>query len=147
MAKNTTKYLVLVGTDFSEVRDVKLKKQAAIDLATEVRADEKISVIVVTTGGTIVFEAKARKAQVRTKPYTRVVGLPEGFSVPEGERVAYTRNRKAAAITHSMEEQLYRVRDLKTASVLATFDTTRQCGTFLAKHVTVTDAGLAVVGV
>ncbi len=135
----TTRYFVLAGHDFAEVRDVKGKKAAALELATDIRREERISTLVVTGAGTIVFEAKARKPQIKTKPYTRVVPLPEGFEVPDNQRVAYTRNRKGCAILHDAEEGLYSVVRFTTGETLATFETTRQCGRYLADHVVKVD--------
>lgn len=130
-----TKYFILQG-DFSSITDVKGKKQAAIDLALAIRAEQKTSVLVVTGAGTVVTHVKARKPQIKTKPYTRVVSLPEGFVAPEGQRVAYLRGRKNAAIMHDAEDMTYTVRRFTTGEVLGVFETTRQCGRFLADHVT-----------
>lgn len=132
----TTQYTVLKGATLDTLEPVETKssRPSAIKLAEAIRSSEKLSVRVVTGAGTVVLELKARKPQRKTKPYTRVVALPEGFEVPENERVAYLRTRKACAITHTFEDS-YRVRNLATGDVLATFDTTRACGRFLADHV------------
>lgn len=132
----TTTYTIFKQTVDGEIEvDTKSKKQTAIDLATQIRREEKVGTRVATSAGTVVFEAKARKPQKKTKPYTRVVSLPEGVEVPEGQRVAYTRTRKNAAILHDAEEGLYSVVRFDTGEVLGTFDTTRQCGRFLADEV------------
>lgn len=128
----TTTYTIFAN---DEVRDTKSKKSVAVELATKIRREEKLPTRVETQTGTVVFEAKARKPQKKTKPYTRVVALPEGVEVPEGKRVAYTRGRKNAAILHDAEEQLYTVFDYVKGEELATFDTTRQCGRYLADEV------------
>lgn len=142
----TTTYNVFAATtEGEELVATKSKKQVAVDLAQSIRSGEKRATRVETNKGTVVFEAKARKPQKKTKPYTRVVALPEGFVVPDVERVAYLRSRKACAITHEWDEQLYRVRDLAGGEVLATFSTTRQCGRFLADHVTLDENGNAVL--
>lgn len=145
----TTQYTILKGATLDELAEVgtKSKRDAAIKLAEEIRKSEKLSVRVVTGAGTVVLELKARKPQKKTKPYTRVVELPEGFEVPANERVAYTRSRKGCAITHEFAEDggTYRVRDLKSGEVLAHFDTTRQCGRFLADSVTLDDEGKVLV--
>lgn len=132
----TTTYAIFAGDTLDTLEQVasKGKKAQAITLAESIRRDEKRCVRVVTSGGTVVLEMKARKKQIKTKAYTRVVALPEGFVVPETERVAYLRTRKSCAITHTFEDA-YRVRNLATGDVLATFDTTRACGRFLADHV------------
>lgn len=143
---STTTYTIKAQTvegDFED-RAIKGKKDVAIALATKIRQDEKVTTQVWTSGGTLVFEMKARKPQKKTKPYTRVVDLPEGFEVPEGKRVAYLRTRKGAAILHDFDEQ-YWVYNLVTNSVMGSFSTTRQCGRFLADSVVVNEAGVAVV--
>lgn len=133
----TTTYHIFKQTVEGEVEvATKSKRATAIELATAIRRDEKVGTRVATGAGTVVFEAKARKPQKKTKPYTRVVGLPEGFEVPEGKRVAYLRTQKGAAILHDAEEQLYTVFSYVEGKELATFDTTRQCGRFLADEVT-----------
>lgn len=142
----TTTYQIFKGATLEELELVttKSKKSVAIEIAAAIRTDEKLSVRVVTSGGTVVAEMKARKPQKKTKPYTRVVDLPEGYVVPEGERVAYTRLRKGCAITHTWDDA-YRVRDLKSNAVLGMFGTTRDCGRFLADSVTVNDEGKVLV--
>lgn len=132
-----------VEGEFDSV-STKSKKAQAIELATSIRRDERVTTQVWTSGGTLVFEMKARKPQRKTRPYTRVVELPEGFSVPEGKRVAYTRMRKGCAILHDFDEQ-YWVYDLNTSEILASFGTTRQCGRFLADSVTLSDEGKVLV--
>ena len=142
----TTTYAISVQTiegDFEQV-ETKAKKATAIERAQAIRLERKATVQVHTGNGTLVFEMKARKPQRKTKPYTRVVALPEGFKVPEGKRVAYLRTRKNCAILHDFDEQ-YWVYGLATNEVLASFGTTRQCGRFLADSVSVNDAGVAVV--
>jgi hypothetical protein len=132
----TTTYRIFKATTEGETLvATKSKKSVAVELATQIRRDEKVGTRVETSAGTVVFEAKARKPQKKTKPYTRVVALPEGVEVPEGKRVAYTRTRKNAAILHDAEEQLYTVIRYSTGEQLGTFDTTRQCGRFLADEV------------
>lgn len=122
----------------------KSKKSTAIDLAQAIKQEERVATQVHTSAGTLVGEFKARKPQKRTKPYTRTVELPEGFSVPEGKRVAYDRKRKGCVILHDFDEQ-YWVYDLKTNDILGTFGTTRQCGRFLADSVSLNDEGNVVV--
>lgn len=126
-----TKYFVLAGTDLNVVLDVKSKRQQAIDIALAHRAENREHVVVVTGAGTIVAEAKVRKAQKKTRPYTRVAALPEGFEVPEGKRVAYVYKRSGVATLHDFDE-MYSVFDYAKGETLATFDTTRQCGRFVA---------------
>lgn len=141
-----TKYAISVQNVEGEFEQVETRsdKTKAITVAQALRAERKATTQVHTSAGTLVFEQKARKPQRKTRPYTRVVELPEGFVVPEGKRVAYTRLRKGAAILHDFEEQ-YWVYDLNTSEVLASFSTTRQCGRFLADSVTLDDAGRVVV--
>lgn len=142
----TTTYNISVQTiegDFEQVES-RSKRDKAIEVAQALRSERKATVQVHTGNGTLVFEQKARKPQRKTKPYTRVVELPEGFTVPEGKRVAYTRARKGCAILHDFEEQ-YWVYDLKSNEVLASFGTTRQCGRFLADSVSLNDEGAVVV--
>lgn len=142
----TTTYAITAQNDEGEfdVIATKSKKATAIAFAQEFRADNKVTTRVTTSAGTLVFEQKARKPQKRTKPYTRVVDLPEGFVVPKGKRVAYTRLRKGCAILHDFDEQ-YWVYDLATSDVLASFGTTRQCGRFLADSVALDDEGRVLV--
>lgn len=86
-------------------RATKSKKAPAVELAMQLRHDERVDVRVETDKGTLVFEAKAPKKIKMSKPFTRVVGLPEGFEVPEGYRVAYTRSRKGVALVHNFEDE------------------------------------------
>ena len=142
----TTTYAISVQNVEGEFDVIasKSKKSTAIDLATATRNERKATTRVVTSAGTLVFEMKARKPQRKTVPYTRTVELPEGFTVPEGKRVAYTRSRKGCAILHDFDEQ-YWVYDLNTNEILASFGTTRQCGRFLADSVALNDDGKVVV--
>lgn len=133
----TTTYNIFKATTEGETLvATKGKKQVAIDLATTIRITEKVGVRVETSKGTEVLVLKARKPQKKTPAYTRVVALPDGFEAPEGQRVAYLRGRKNAAIMHDAEEMTYTVRRFTTGEVLGVFSTTRQCGRFLADHVT-----------
>lgn len=125
--------------------DTKSKKATALTLAQEIRSQERVSVRVVTGAGTEVLLLKARKPQKKTRPYTRVIDLPEGFKIPDSERPAYDRSRKGCVITHEAEEGIYRVRALDGARVLGVFSTTRQCGRFLADNVSLNDTGALVV--
>lgn len=142
----TTTYTVSVQNVEGEFETVatKSKKATAIALAQSVRADRKATTQVHTNNGTLVAEIKARKPQKKTKPYTRVAPLPEGFEAPEGKRVAYTRIRKGCAILHDFDEQ-YWVFDYTQGAILATFGTTRQCGRYLADAVSLSDDGKVLV--
>lgn len=142
----TTTYIVskLVEGEFVAV-DTKSKKATALDVAQTIRSDEKVTVRVVTGAGTEVLLLKARKPQKKTKPYTRVIDLPEDFKIPASERPAYDRSRKGCVITHEHDEQIYRVRALNGARILGVFSTTRQCGRFLADKVSLDAEGALVV--
>lgn len=125
----TTKYSVFVG-DEAQARETRSKRQVAVDLATELRNSERADVRVVTDRGTEVFAMKAPKKIRMSRPFTRVVTLPEGAIIPEGHRVAYDRSRKNLAITHSPEEG-YAVVRFTDGTVLADeLATTREAGAF-----------------
>lgn len=147
----TTTYTITVQNvdgEF-EVVGTKSKRGTAIDLAEQTKAERKATTQVHTGAGTLVAEFKARKPQKRTRPFTRdvlaetVVWLPEGYVIPEGKRVAYTRKQKGCGILHDFEEQ-YWVYDLLQGELLGTFSTTRQCGRFLADSVTLVEGKVLV---
>lgn len=108
----------------------KSKKATAVELAKTVRADQRVAVRVETSTGTVVFEQAAPKTIKMSPQYTRTVELPEGFRVPAGFRVAYTRNRKGIAIAHNAETGEYRVINAKGHALAKNLETTRAAGAF-----------------
>lgn len=121
----STKYNVFAA---DEVREVKSKRQVAIDLATAIRKDERVAVRVETENGKVVFEAAAPKRIKMSPPYTRVVSLPEDVEVPDGFRVAYHRPRRKVAVLHDVHEG-YRLLNTETSELSEeVFETTRDCG-------------------
>lgn len=132
----TTKYLVRNG---DELVATKSKKAQAIELAQSTAKELRAVITVSTEAGNEVFVAKARKEQIKTTPYTRLVDLPESYKIPEGARPCYTRARKNAVILHFAEAdkgKQYQVRDFVTGRVLAkNLPTTRAAGRFLADEV------------
>lgn len=132
----TTTYEIRNG---DEVIATKSKKAQAVAFAQATAKELKATLQVVTSpAGNLVVEVKARKAQIKTKPYTRLVDLPEGFKIPEGLRACYTRARKNAVILHDpeAEENAYSVYNFVTGKALAkSLPTTRACGRFLADEV------------
>ncbi len=82
------------------------------------------------------LDLPAPKKIKMSKPYTRVVPLPEGFEVPrEGLRVAYRSARKNVATLHDAEAQEYIVWSFATDEELGTFATTRDAGRFIVDEV------------
>lgn len=132
MSKNTTQYTVLVNDEALE--QTWTKKAKAVEAAeAAAKADKRANVKVQTGAGNTVHEIKGRKRIKMSPAYTRVVDLPEDAKIPEGMRVAYTRNRKNLAIVHDFdaEEGPYEVVNFKTGEVLATeLETTRDAGAF-----------------
>jgi hypothetical protein len=130
----STTYTVFAG-DVAQEKTFS-KKDKAIEAAETLRKELKVSVRVETGAGTEVFASKARKAQVKTVPYTRTVELPEGFIVPEGLRPAYTRARKNLVILHDPNggeegEGAYSVHNGATGETLISgLATTRDSGAF-----------------
>lgn len=122
-----TSYIVKNG---DTVVGTKSKKAQAEALAQSTAKELKTTITVVTSNGTEVGTFKARKAQVKTTPYTRVEQLPEDFKVPEGFRVAYRRARKAIAIAHNAETGEYRVINAKGHALAKGLETTRDAGAF-----------------
>lgn len=121
----TTKYTVFAN---DEARATRSAKPKAVELALALRNDERVDVRVETGAGTVVFEAKAPKRIRMSKPYTRVVELPEGIEVPEGFRVAYHRPRRKVAVLHDVHEG-YRLLHTGTGELSENvFATTREAG-------------------
>lgn len=135
---STTYNVITVTAEGENTVGTKSKKATAVELARDTRA-EGVGVRVETNAGTVVFELAAPKKINMSKPYTRVVDLPEGAKIPAGARVAYTRNRKNAAIVHlpeAAEGKQYAVVNFVTGKFLAkSLPTTRACGRFLADEV------------
>lgn len=133
----STAYTLFINDEAQEKTfSVKAKAVAAAEAA---RKELKLPVRVETGSGTVVFSMKARKPQVKTKPYTRTVELPADVEIPAGPRVAYTRARKNAAILHDPslpKGEQYSVVRYDNGEVLAEgLATTRACGRFLADEV------------
>ncbi len=123
----TTPYIVKAG---DEVVGTKSKKATAVELARTTLKELRVPVSVETSTGTVVFEQKVRKQQVKTPRYSRTVSLPEGFRTPAGFRVAYDRRRKGIYIAHNAETGEYRVLDSKGKALASKLETTRAAGAF-----------------
>lgn len=86
-------------------------KPAAVKLAEELRAEHKVTVTVETDSGTVVHEAKARKAGVQTERFTRVDArevaklLGEGVKLPRNFEVAYLRPRAKMALLRKVTQE------------------------------------------
>lgn len=128
----STKYTVFVND--VELEGSFSKKDKGIAAAeAAAKADKRAHVELRTASGTTVHEIKGVKTIKMSPPYTRVVNLPEGVVIPEGVRVAYTRNRKNLAIVHDfgMEDGPYQVVRYTDGEVLASeLETTRDAGAF-----------------
>lgn len=128
----TTQYSILVNGETLE--QTFTKKAKAVEAAVAAaKADKRANVTVQTGAGNVVHEIKGAKKIRMSAPYTRVVNLPEGAVIPEGVRVAYTRNRKNLAIVHDfgMEDGPYQVVRFTDGEVLASeLETTRDAGAF-----------------
>lgn len=134
----TTKYQVFKvnAEDGSEQFVVtKSKKATAVAEARTIRNAEGVSVVVKTTAGHVAFEQAARKRIKMSPKYTRVVGLPEGVTAPEGARVAYVRPRRGLALLDLIDtevgddEDRYGILVLETGELLdERFATTRDGG-------------------
>ena len=113
------------------------KKAKAVAFADENRGD--LEIIVATGTGTIVHTVPPIKRIKMSKPYTRVVAVPEGVEVPSDLRVCYRKSRKGLTVLHDMsklgEDDAYTVRDDKTGKTLATFPSPRDCGRFTTDFV------------
>jgi hypothetical protein len=129
MSKTATKYDVQVN---GETVATKGKKAVAIELARTERKTNLADVKVVTTAGTVVFELAAPKKIKMSKPFTRVVAVPEGIELPAGKwRPAYDRSRKNLFIMHDGETGEYAVYDFVKGEFLAReLATTRDAGAF-----------------
>lgn len=132
MTKNATAYTVFVNDEALE--GTFSKKAKAVEAAeAAAKADKRANVQVRTAAGNVSHEIKGQKRIKMSPAYTRVVDLPEGAKIPEGMRVAYTRNRKKLAIVHEFtaEEGPYMVVNFETGAVLAReLETTRDAGAF-----------------
>lgn len=111
------------------------KKAKAVELAQEQRDATRQTHTVETSAGNVVEEIKGVRPMKRTPQYSRTVELPEGFSMPEGLRAAYTRGRKNLVIAHDPnageDEGAYSVINYQTGVVLADgLLTTRESGAF-----------------
>jgi hypothetical protein len=131
--KTTTAYTVFVNDEALEGKPV-AKKAKAVELAeAAAKSDKRANVQVRTAAGNVVHDIKGRKTIKMSRPYTRVVNLPDDAVIPDGVRVAYTRNRKGLAIVHDfgMEDGPYQVVNFVTGAVLASeLETTRDAGAF-----------------
>jgi hypothetical protein len=121
----TTTYTVRANGEDIATRSNKAK---AVELATAHRNDNAVDVQVVTGAGKEVFSMKAPKRIRMSKPYTRVVDVPEGVTIPEGLRPAYHRPRRNALVLHDFEEG-YRILNTKTGKLVkGNFPTSRAVG-------------------
>ena len=124
----STKYNLFVG-DEAEARATKSKRAQAVELADSIRKEEGVAVRVVTEAGKVVHEAAAPRKINMSRPYTRVVDLPEGVVVPDGFRVCYHRPRRQSALLHDAEAGEYRILNTKTGKLRkGIFATTREGG-------------------
>lgn len=135
MAKNTTTYTVVLDGANTDI--VRSKKESAVNQARTLLADRKgYRVQVVTGAGTVVFEAARRKITKFTKPFTKVVDLPEDIAalVPEGYAAAYTRPRNGAVVLRMEDPEvvedpsLYAVLDTVAKTIADFAATTRDAG-------------------
>lgn len=102
------------------------KRAKAVEVADANRGASAVEVV--TAAGKVVHTVPAVRKINMSKPYTRVVTLPEGVEIPEGFRVCYSRPRRKVAVLHSFEEG-YRILNLKTGKLLKpVFETTRDAG-------------------
>jgi len=119
-----TTYTITAG----ESTETRSSKPKAIELATALRNSEGVAVSVTTAAGNTVFELDAPRKIRMSKPFTRVVPVPEGVEVPDGFRFAYSRPRRGVAVVHS-PEQGYRLLNLKTSKLRkGSFETSRDAG-------------------
>jgi hypothetical protein len=127
---NATKYVTFVND--AALEGTASKKAVAIENARVIRKNELADVRVETTNGTVVFELKAPKKIKMSKPFTRVVAVPEGVVLPGDEwRPAYDRSRKNLFILHNSETGEYAVFNFVTQEFLAEeLATTREAGAF-----------------
>lgn len=124
----TTTYHVISG---DTVIATASKKSKALDAAHAHRDAERAAVSVVTGAGNVVLDLAAPKRIKMSKPYTRVVALPEGVEVPDGARVCYVKARKGFAVLHFAEEGSYAVLSTTSGELLAEgLPTTRAAGRF-----------------
>jgi hypothetical protein len=102
----TTKYFLVAGNKtVTEVLTSKPKAEAAFNEAPRPST-------VVTASGKVVFESTAKRTINMSKPYTRVVPVPdEVVETIDGDRVAYKRTRAGFALLDSGRGD-YRVWDL-----------------------------------
>ena len=131
MTKSATQYIVFVNDEALEGKPATKKAKAVEAAEAAAKADKRAHVEVRTANGTVVHEIKGQKRIKMSAPYTRVVPLPEGAIIPEGMRVAYTRNRKGLAIVHDFNEPEgpYMVVRFTTGEVLGReIPTTREAG-------------------
>lgn len=128
----TTTYTVL---NAEGVQFTASKKAKAVAFADDNRG--ALELVVVTGAGTVVHTTPAIKKIKMSKPYTRVVAVPEGVEV-DGLRVCYRKTRKGLTVVHDMdklgEDDAYAVLN-KSGGVIATFRTTRECGRFTTDYV------------
>lgn len=98
----TTQYTIAPESGDAFAPVTKGKKAAAIELASSLAKEHKGVVLVTTGTGTLVFTAKARKAQKKTPRYTRIdsheLDLAEGVKLPKGFDLAYVRPRVGLAL-------------------------------------------------
>jgi len=115
-------------------------KATVVAKAEETRkGGEKSAITVTTDAGNVVFELKAAKQRLitkKTKPFTKVVELPEALLalVPDGYVAAYTRPRNDAAVLRNEgaeDEERYAVSRLSTGEFLGFAGTTREAGAIM----------------
>ena len=86
-------------------------KADALAAAETLRTKERVAVEVRNSKGNVTAQLDAPKRIKMSKPFTRTVPVPEGVTVPDGFRFAYSRPRRGVAVVHS-PEQGYRLLNL-----------------------------------
>ncbi len=115
----STKYAIIaVDAEGNETEvDTRSNKNAAIKLADDYRANEKVAVKVISPGGQTVHAVKAPGSRMivnKTKPWTRIEAqLPEGIKLPAGFHAVYLRKRAGLAVLRN-DERKYLVLELAT---------------------------------
>lgn len=123
-----------VATDFTRSK----KDKAVAEAVRLLKAKSAVKVEVRTQTDTVVFADKRRNVTKVTKPFTKVIELPEDLqnAVPEGYAPAYARYRNGAVVLRrevdiEEDDSRYAVLSVAELKIVGYAETTRDAGAIM----------------